>query len=71
MKNLSKDYKLLVLVSVFTSLATLLLFNIKDVLDNSIVWQVALIGLGAVVVFALVNIFILSQKLRENTPAKA
>lgn len=66
MKKLNKDYRLVLLVTLFTAIGALLLQNASVLLNNSMTWQFALIGLSAIVVFTLVNIFMLSQKLREK-----
>lgn len=66
MQKLHKDHILVALVSVLTVLSALVLFNLKDHLQNSALWQMVVFGLSGMVIFALVNMFLLSQKLRER-----
>lgn len=66
MGKLHKDYLLVALVSVLTALSALVLFNLKDHLHNSSLWQIILFALSGMVILALVNMFMLSQKLREQ-----
>ena len=70
MQSVRKDYLLVLTATVLACIIGLLIFNADAILNNNLVWQASLFAAGTFVLFSIVKMYQLSQKVSEQLKLK-
>lgn len=70
MQSVRKDYLLVLTATALACIIGLLIFNAGAILNNNLVWQASLFVAGTFVLFSIVKMYQLSQKVSEQLKLK-
>ncbi|OJV53498.1 MAG: hypothetical protein BGO31_01115 [Bacteroidetes bacterium 43-16] len=70
MKSVRKDYLLVLFAALFAVIIGMIIFNVKSLFNNSFTWQVSLFAAASSVLFSMVRMYQLSQKVSEQLKLK-
>lgn len=70
MQSVRKDYLLVLTATVLASVIGLLIFNAGAILNNNLIWQTTIFATGSFVLFSVVRMYQLSQKVSEQLKPK-
>ncbi len=70
MQSVRKDYLLVLSATALACVIALVLLNANTILSNGLIWQASLFTTGAFVLFSIVKMYQLSQKVSEQLKLK-
>lgn len=70
MQSVRKDYLLVLSATALGCIIALILLNANNILNNGLIWQASLFAAGTFVLFSIVKMYQLSQKVSEQLKLK-
>lgn len=70
MQSVRKDYILVLTATALACFIGLLIFNAGALLNNNLIWQTGIFATGSFVLFSVVKMYQLSQKVSEQLKPK-
>lgn len=70
MQSVRKDYLLVLSATALACILSLILLNANTILNNGLIWQASLFAAGTFVLFSIVKLYQLSQKVSDQLKLK-